>query len=131
MLSSVFTNIVELLAGIPSVIYGFAALFFIVPLVRWLEIQLGVSPIGLGILTASIVLAVMIIPYSASIAREVISLTASDQREAGYALGSTRFEVIRHIIFPQSRSGMMAGTLLAFGRALGETMAVTMVIGNA
>ncbi len=130
-LSSVFTNIVELLAGIPSVIYGFAALFFIVPLVRWLEMQFGVSPIGLGILTASIVLAVMIIPYSASIAREVISLTASDQREAGYALGATRFEVIRHIIFPQSRSGMMAGTLLAFGRALGETMAVTMVIGNA
>lgn len=130
-ISNVFSNIVELLAGIPSVIYGFAALYFIVPLVRWLEIQFGVPPIGLGILTAAIVLAVMIIPYAASISREVISLIPRDLREAGYALGATRYELIKYIVFPHTRSGIVAGTLLAFGRALGETMAVTMVIGNA
>lgn len=130
-ISNIFNYIVELLAGIPSVIYGFAALYFIVPLVRWLEMQFGVPPIGLGILTAAIVLSVMIIPYAASVAREVIKLTPKDLREAGYALGATRYELIKYIVFPHTRSGIVAGTLLAFGRALGETMAVTMVIGNA
>lgn len=130
-ISNIFNYIVELLAGIPSVIYGFAALYFIVPLVRWLEIQFGVPPIGLGILTAAIVLSVMIIPYAASVSREVISLTPRDLREAGYALGATRYELIKYVVIPHTRSGIVAGTLLAFGRALGETMAVTMVIGNA
>ncbi|HRP90472.1 MAG TPA: phosphate ABC transporter permease subunit PstC [Edaphocola sp.] len=130
-ISSLFSNILELLAGIPSVIYGFTALFFIVPIIRWIEIKLGIPAIGLGIMTASIVLAVMIIPYAASIAREVLKLTPNDLKEGGYALGATRYELIRYITFPQARSGIMAGTLLAFGRALGETMAVTMVIGNA
>jgi len=130
MLSNLFKNIVELLAGIPSVIYGFAALYFLVPIVRWMELQLGIPAFGLGIVTASIVLAIMIIPYSASVAREVISLTPKDLREAGFSLGATRYELIRYIIIPHTRSGIMAGTLLAFGRAVGETMAVTMVIGN-
>lgn len=129
-LSDIFKNIVELLAGIPSVIYGFAALYFLVPPVRWMEMQLGIPPFGVGIMTASIVLAIMIIPYSASVAREVISLTPSDLKEAGFSLGATRYELIRRIIIPHTRSGIMAGVLLALGRAIGETMAVTMVIGN-
>lgn len=109
----------ELLAGIPSIIYGFWAFFFIVP------------KLGSNILSSAIVLAIMIIPYSASIIREVISLTPNILKEAGYGLGGTRFQVIRQVIIPYSRSGIFAGTLLSFGRALGETMAVTMVIGNA
>ena len=128
--SSFLKTIIELLAGIPSVIYGFWGLFFLVPLVRWLEIKLGVSPYGVGILTSSVILAIMIIPYSASLGREVISLVPSDLKEAAYSLGATRFEVVRKVILPYARSGIFAGVLLALGRALGETMAVTMLIGN-
>ncbi|MFW6138667.1 MAG: phosphate ABC transporter permease subunit PstC [Spirochaetota bacterium] len=121
---------VELLAGIPSVVYGFWGLFVLVPLVRSIEMKLGVAPYGVGILTASLILAVMIIPYSASIGREVIRLVPSDLKEAAYSLGATRFEVIKHVVLPGARSGILAGMLLSLGRALGETMAVTMVIGN-
>jgi len=83
-----------------------------------------------GIFTASIILAIMIIPYSASIAREVIGMVPEELKEAAYSLGATRFEVTKKVIFPYSGSGIFAGILLSFGRALGETMAVTMVIGN-
>jgi len=128
--SSLLKSAVDLLAGIPSVIYGFWGLFVLVPLVRLLELKIGVPPYGVGILSASLVLSIMIIPYSASLAREVIQLVPSDLKEAGLSLGATRFEVIRKVILPYARSGIMAGTLLALGRAIGETMAVTMVIGN-
>ncbi len=123
-------SMVELLAGIPSIIYGFWGIFFLVPVIRNLEIKLGVMPYGVGILTASLILTVMIIPYAASMAREVISMVPSDLKEAAFSLGATRAEVIVKIIIPYSWSGIMAGIMLAFGRALGETMAITMLIGN-
>ena len=129
-ISTFIKSVIELLAGIPSVIYGFCGLFLLVPMVRALEIKLNVAPYGVGIFTSSLVLAVMIIPYSASIGREVISLFPSDLKEAAFSLGATRFEVIRKVILPYARSGIFAGILLSLGRALGETMAVTMVIGN-
>ena len=121
---------IELLAGVPSVVYGFCALFFLVPLVRQLEIKLGIAPYGVGIFTASAILSIMIIPYSASIGREVIRLVPREIIEAAYSLGATRYEVIRRVILPYSISGIISGFLLSLGRALGETMAVTMVIGN-
>jgi len=122
--------VTELLAGIPSVIYGFWGLFVFVPIVRKLEMKIGIPPYGVGIFTASVILAVMVVPYASSIGREVISLVPSDVKEAAYSLGATRQEVIMKVILPYARSGIMAGILLALGRALGETMAVTMVIGN-
>jgi len=128
--SSFLKTGIELLAGIPSVIYGFWGLFFLVPLVRFLEIKIGVTPYGVGIFTSAVILAIMIIPYSASLGREVISLVPSDLKEAAFSLGATRFEVVRKVILPYARSGIFAGILLSLGRALGETMAVTMLIGN-
>ena len=128
--STFMKSVIELLAGIPSVIYGFWGLFLLVPLVRALEAKLGVAPQGVGIFTSSLVLAVMIIPYASSIGTEVISLVPSDLKEAALSLGATRFEVIRKVVLPYAYSGIFAGILLALGRALGETMAVTMVIGN-
>lgn len=129
-LSSFMRSMIELLAGIPSVIYGFWALFYLVPIVRSIQMQINVPPYGVGIITASVILAVMIVPYSASIAREVISMVPGGLKEAAYSLGSTRFEVVKKVIIPYARSGIFAGVILALGRALGETMAVTMVIGN-
>ena len=128
--SNILRNTIELLGGIPSVIYGFWALFFLVPIMREIERSMGVTPFGIGIFTTSILLFIMIIPYSASIGREVISMVPSNLKEAALALGSTRYEVIKGVILPYARSGIFAGILLALGRALGETMAVTMVIGN-
>jgi len=128
--SSFVKSVVELLAGIPSVIYGFWGLFLLVPGVRFVEQEIGVPPYGVGILSASFILSIMIIPYAASLGREVIGLVPSDLKEAAYSLGATRFEVIRKIALPYARSGILAGVLLSLGRALGETMAVTMVIGN-
>jgi len=128
--STFMKSVIELLAGIPSVIYGFWGLFLLVPLVRALEAKLGVAPQGVGIFTSSLVLAVMIIPYASSIGTEVISLVPSDLKEAALSLGATRFEVIRKVVLPYAYSGIFAGVFLALGRALGETMAVTMVIGN-
>ncbi len=128
--SSFIKGAVELLAGIPSVIYGFWGLAFLVPAVRFVEMKTGVAPYGVGILTASLILSIMIIPYSASLAREVISLVPNDLKEAALFLGATKFEVVRRVVLPYARSGILAGTLLSLGRALGETMAVTMVIGN-
>jgi len=91
---------------------------------------LHVLPMGVGIFTASVVLSIMVIPFSASLGREVIQLVPADLKEAAYSLGATRYEVIRKVILPYARSGILAGVLLSLGRALGETMAVTMVIGN-
>ncbi len=122
--------VIELLAGIPSVIYGLWALFYLVPLVRSFEMKIGAPPYGLGLFTASLVLAIMILPYALSVARDVISLVPQDLKEAAYGLGATRWETIRHVVLPYARSGILAGIVLALGRALGETMAVTMVIGN-
>lgn len=131
VVATVLKSAVELLAGIPSIIYGFWGLFVLVPIVRDMEIQLGIIPYGVGILTASLILSIMIIPYSASIGREVIQLVPADLKEAALSLGATRFEMIKKVILPYARSGIFAGILLSLGRALGETMAVTMVIGNA
>jgi phosphate transport system permease protein len=121
---------VELVAAVPSVIYGFWALMVLVPMVRTLEMKWGILPYGVGIFTSSLILAVMIIPYSASLGRELIRLVPSDLKEGAYSLGATRFEVLKNVILPYTKSGLFAGLLLSLGRALGETMAVTMVIGN-
>ena len=129
-LSNLLKNIVELIAAVPSVIYGFWALVVLVPLVRSLEIELGVTPYGIGIFTSSVVLAIMIIPYAASLGREMIKIVPQALKEGAYSLGATRYEVIRSVIVPYTKSGLFAGILLSLGRALGETMAVTMVIGN-
>ncbi|MGX5688047.1 phosphate ABC transporter permease subunit PstC [Arcticibacter tournemirensis] len=128
--SSALRTAVDLMAGIPSVIYGFWALLILVPLVRSLETGIGVSAYGVSILTASLVLAIMIIPYSASLGREVIAMVPKNLKEAAYAMGATRFEMIKMVVISYSKSGLFAATLLSLGRALGETMAVTMVIGN-
>jgi len=126
VISKILKSLVELLAGIPSVVYGFWGFYA----VRGIVIDLGLNEQGYGIFTASIVLAVMIIPYASSISTEVISMVPSDLKEAAYAMGATRFEVIRFVVLPQASSGIFASLILALGRALGETMAVTMVIGN-
>jgi phosphate transport system permease protein len=121
---------IEVLAGIPSVIYGLWGIFILMPIVRVFQTQVGATPHGVGIFTASLILAIMIVPFSASIGREVVSLVPAELKEAAYSLGATRYEVIRKIILPYAWSGIIAGILLALGRALGETMAVTMLIGN-
>ncbi len=126
----ILNYLTDLLSGIPSVIYGFWGLYFFVPIIRKLEISLGILPYGVGIITASLILSIMIIPYTSSIAREVINLVPSELIEAGYAMGATTYDVIKKIILPYAKSGIFAGILLSFGRAFGETMAVTMVIGN-
>ena len=128
--SDFLKNAIDLIAAVPSVIYGFWGLFVLVPLVRSLELKMGVTPYGIGIFTSSLILAVMIIPYAASLGKEMIRMVPSALKEAAYSLGATRFEVIRAVILPYAKSGLMAGVLLSLGRALGETMAVTMVIGN-
>jgi len=139
VIPSFIRSMIELMAGVPSVIYGFWGLVFLVPLMRDFQIwfmntpmgsSMGVIPYGVGILTSSIILAIMIIPYSSSVAREVISMVPRNLKEAAYSLGSTRFEVIRSVVIPYARSGIIAGILLSLGRAIGETMAVTMLIGN-
>jgi phosphate transport system permease protein len=128
--SNFLKNTVELIAAVPSVIYGFWGLAVLVPIVRSFETSIGVAPIGLGIFTSSLILAIMIIPYAASLARSMIQMVPSNLKEAAYSLGATRWEVIRSVILPYTKSGLFAGILLSLGRALGETMAVTMVIGN-
>jgi len=123
-------NTVELIAAVPSVIYGFWGLAVLVPIVRTFESSIGVEPVGVGIFSSSLILAVMIIPYAASLGRSMINLVPSHLKEAAYGLGATRWEVIRSVVLPYTKSGLFAGILLSLGRALGETMAVTMVIGN-
>ncbi len=130
-LASAIRTLVDLLAGIPSVIYGFWGLFVLVPVIRKLELAIGIVPYGVGILTSSLILAIMIIPYAASIGRDVISMVPTELKEAGLALGATPFEVVTQVVLPYAKSGLLSGVLLSFGRSIGETMAVTMVIGNA
>jgi phosphate transport system permease protein len=129
----------ELLAAIPSIVYGLWGIFVLVPAVRALETSLPDSlrrlpiftgpPLGLGMLAAALVLAIMVIPFTSSVAREVLKSVPAAQREGAYALGATRFEAIRAALF-FARTGIVGAVMLGFGRALGETMAVTMVIGN-
>jgi phosphate transport system permease protein len=132
---------VELLAAIPSVIYGLWAIFVLVPLLsEYVEPFLGKTlgwtglfegaPYGIGMLAAGIILAIMIIPIISSIAREVLMVVPQHQREAALALGATRWEMIRVGVLRNARAGIVGGVILGLGRALGETMAVTMVIGN-
>ena len=122
---------IDLLAGIPSVIFGFWGLLVLVPFIRSIQMYCGSVPYGVGIFTASLILALMVVPFIATIAIEVMTLVPNDLKEAAYALGATKSEVIRHVVLPCCASGIFSGVLLAFGRAIGETMAVTMVIGNA
>ncbi|MES2112638.1 MAG: phosphate ABC transporter permease subunit PstC [Bacteroidota bacterium] len=129
-LSNLLKNSIELIAAVPSIIYGFWGLFVLVPVIRGIEMKIGVAPYGIGITTASLVLAVMIIPYAASLGITLIRMVPSALKEGAYALGATRFEVIRSVVLPYTRTGLFAGVLLSLGRALGETMAVTMLIGN-
>ena len=121
---------VDLLAGIPSVIYGFWGLMVLVPLIISFQTKLELIPFGVGIFTAALILAIMILPYSISLTKEVIELIPVDLKEAALSLGATPLDVIRFVIIPQAKSGIFAGQLMAFGRAVSETMAVTMVIGN-
>jgi phosphate transport system permease protein len=132
---------IDLLAAVPSVIYGVLGVFIVIPLMRtWiaptLKATLGFLPLfhgpayGVGFLTAGIVLAIMVIPYIISVSREVLLSVPRDQREAALALGSTRWESTWKVVVPFARTGIMGSIFLALARALGETMAVTMVIGN-
>ncbi len=129
-LSDLLKNTIELIAAVPSIIYGFWGIFVLVPIVRSFELKMGIAPFGVGIFTSSLVLAVMIIPYAAALGITLIRMVPSPLKEGAYALGATRFEVIRNVILPFTRTGLFAGILLSLGRALGETMAVTMLIGN-
>lgn len=129
--TKIFQSLIELIAGIPSVVIGLWGLFILSPAIRNFQEKVGIPPIGVGIFTASLILAIMIIPYSASIGREVMSLVPNEVIEGAISLGATDFELIRKVIIPFSFKGVFAGFLLSFGRAFGETMAVTMVIGNA
>jgi phosphate transport system permease protein len=129
----------ELLAAIPSIVYGLWGIFVLVPAVRQLQIMtpewlrsvplFSGPPLGVGMLSAALVLAIMVIPFSSSVAREVLKAVPQSQREGAYALGATRWEAIRMALF-YARTGIVGAIMLGFGRALGETMAVTMVIGN-
>lgn len=137
---------IELLAGIPSIIYGMWGLFVFVPFMSdhvepWLIDHIGPlpligilfdgPPLGIGMLTAGIILGVMVIPFISSVMRDVFSLVPTPLREAAFGLGSTRWEVIRGVVLPYTRTAVVGGIFLGLGRALGETMAVTFVLGNA
>ncbi|MCK3686402.1 phosphate ABC transporter permease subunit PstC [Maribellus sp. YY47] len=126
-LAKVLGTMVDLLAGIPSIVYGLWGFYVLRPLL----IDLGLPNQGFGIFPASIILAIMIIPYATSLSTEIITMVPGELKEAAYSLGATRMEVIFSVIVPSARSGIVAGYILSFGRALGETMAVTMLIGNA
>jgi phosphate transport system permease protein len=140
-LSDALEFFIDLLAAVPSVIYGLLGVFIVVPLMRdflqpALKNSLGFLPVfqgpayGFGFLTAGIVLAIMVIPYIISVSREVLLSVPRDQREAALSLGSTRWEATWKVVVPFARGGIMGSIFLALARALGETMAVTMVIGN-
>ncbi|HZS72175.1 MAG TPA: phosphate ABC transporter permease subunit PstC [Candidatus Acidoferrum sp.] len=133
--------LIELLAAVPSVIYGMLGIFILVPLMRQyiapaLKATLGFLPLfqgpayGVGLLTAGIVLATMIVPYIISVSREILLSVPRDQREAALALGATRWESTWKVVVPYARAGILGSVFLALARALGETMAVTMVIGS-
>ncbi len=137
---------IELLAGIPSIIYGIWGLFVFAP---WFQTHvqepvieafvdvpvlgtlLGGAPYGIGVFTAGVILSIMILPFIAAVTRDVLETVPSVLKEAAYGVGATNWEVIRKVALPYSRAGVVGGAMLALGRALGETMAVTFVIGNA
>jgi phosphate transport system permease protein len=140
-LSDILEFFIDLLAAVPSVIYGLLGVFIVVPLMREygqpaLKKSLGFLPLfqgpayGVGFLTAGIVLAIMVIPYIISVSREVLLSVPRDQREAALSLGATRWESTWKVVIPFARAGIFGSIFLALARALGETMAVTMVIGN-
>jgi phosphate transport system permease protein len=139
LLRTPLTFLTELLAAIPSIVYGLWGIFVLVPFVRQLEVHtpdwmkqtplFSGPPLGVGMLAASLILAVMVIPFTSSVAREVLKAVPATQREAAYALGATRWEAIQATI-RYGRTGIMGAIMLGFGRAIGETMAVTMVVGN-
>lgn len=124
--AAVLSTVIDLLAGIPSIIYGLWGFYTLRPLIMSLDI----SEQGSGILTASLVLAIMIIPYAASLSAEFIKMVPGELKEGAYSLGATRAEIIRKVVFPVAGSGIFSSYVLAIGRALGETMTVTMLIGN-
>jgi len=124
--ANILSSLVDLLAGIPSIVYGLWGFYTLRPFI----ISLGLSDQGFGIFTASLILAVMIIPYATSLSTEIIAMVPDELKEAAYSLGATRFEVIFRVTLPNASSGIIASYILALGRALGETMAVTMLIGN-
>jgi phosphate transport system permease protein len=136
---------VELLAGIPSIIYGMWGLFVFAPIFSehvqpWLIDNLGPlpligwifqgAPMGIGIFTAGLILAIMVIPFIASVMRDVFEVVPTLLKESAYGLGSTTWEVVRYVVLPYTKTGVVGGIMLGLGRALGETMAVTFVIGN-
>jgi phosphate transport system permease protein len=133
--------LVELLAAVPSVVYGLWGIFVLIPFLRsyavpplkavlgWLPFFQGVF-YGNSLLAGGIILAIMVVPYIAAVSREVLSAVPSSQREAALALGATRWEAVRMAVLPYGRAGLVGAVMLGLGRALGETMAVTMVIGN-
>ena len=125
-IATVLSTVTDLLAGIPSIIYGLWGFYTLRPIIM----ELNISPQGSGILTASLVLAIMIIPYAASLSAEFIKMVPNELKEGAYSLGATRAEVIRKVVFPVAGSGIFSSYVLAIGRALGETMTVTMLIGN-
>ena len=137
---------IELLAGVPSIIYGIWGLFVLAPLLQrhvqpWMIHTLGEAPLigalfkgppfGIGILTAGLVLSIMVLPFIASVMRDVFETVPDVLKESAYGLGATRWEVIWKVVVPYTRAGTIGGIMLGLGRALGETMAVTFVIGNA
>jgi phosphate transport system permease protein len=137
---------VELLAAVPSIIFGIWGLFVLAPLLQrqvqpWLIEKLGPLPLvgklfqgppfGIGVLTASVVLAIMVLPFISAVMRDVFETVPDVLKESGYGLGATTWEVIWKVVVPYSRTGIVGGIMLGLGRALGETMAVTFVIGNA
>ncbi|MGH9400744.1 MAG: phosphate ABC transporter permease subunit PstC [Terriglobia bacterium] len=140
-LSDSLTFVVELLAAVPSVIYGLLGIFTVIPLLRdvvdpFLQKRLGFLPIfagpiyGVGLLAAGVVLAIMIVPFIISISREALLAVPNEQREAALSLGATQWESTWQVVTPYARAGIMGSVFLALARALGETMAVTMVIGS-
>ena len=137
---------IELLAGVPSIIYGMWGLFVFVPFMAdyvdpAINTYLGAlpllgflfqgPPLGIGMLTAGIILAIMVIPFISAVMRDVFALVPEPLRESAFALGATRWEVVRRVVLPYTRSAAVGGIFLGLGRALGETMAVTFVLGNA
>lgn len=140
--SRVVGTTVEMLAAVPSIIFGMWGIFVVVPLMQqhvqpWIQASpLGAlpifsgTPIGLGVLTAGIVLALMILPYVTAVSRDVLKMVPTVVKEAGYGMGSTTFEVLRHISLRYALSGIVGAVFLGLGRALGETMAVTFLIGG-
>jgi phosphate transport system permease protein len=137
---------IELLAGIPSIIYGMWGLFVFAPffgdhIEPWINEHIGTLPVlgpffhgppmGIGILTAGIILAIMVIPFIASVMRDVFEVVPTLLKESAYGVGATTWEVMRNVVLPYTKIGVVGGIMLGLGRALGETMAVTFVIGNA